>query len=52
MKRKMTERVDHSGRELERRKDRAGSRVFARLSGAMCERDIQSLDFAETLVGP
>ena len=33
-------------------KDRAGDCVFVRLSGAMCGRDIRSLDFAEIPDGP
>ena len=32
--------------------DRAGDCVFAQFASAKCERDIRSLDFAETLGGP
>jgi hypothetical protein len=48
----MTEKVVHSAWVLGRKKDRAGYCVFVRPSGAMCERDIRSLDFAGIPDGP
>ena len=45
----MIEKVGHLGWELERKTGRAGDCAFVRLSGAMCERDIRSLHFAEIL---
>ena len=48
----MIEKVGHSGWGLEQKKDQAGDCVFVRLSGAMCECDIRSLDFAEILDSP
>ena len=48
-KREMIEKVGHLGWELERKKGRAGDCAIVRLSGAMCERDIRSLHFAEIL---
>ena len=35
-----------------RKRDRAGDCIFGRLAGAMCERDIRSLDFAVILDAP
>jgi hypothetical protein len=47
----MIEKVGHSAWVLGRKKDRAGDCVFVRLSGAMCEHDIRSLDSAGILDG-
>ena len=50
-KHKTIEELDHLKWALVRKKDRAGSFVFARLADVTRERDIQSLDFAEILDG-
>ena len=48
----MSEKVAHSGRALEQRKNRAGDYDFALRAGVGCKRDIRSLGFAGILVAP
>ena len=50
--RRTIEKVGHSRLELGRMTDRAGDYAFVQPSGAMYERNIQSLDFAEILDVP